>query len=864
MSHQKKRPLRTIWYGLIILASLLPALALSPWLSQQAHKLLLEHAILSEELFHKEIETHLYLETERLLSVVQNKSDPIAYFMRSGHNIDVIRNLLEKIIRREPMVNTTTIYDHNANIIFSVQQDGHQTALIDKDTPAFAIPMHNRPYIGSPGLLSDNHFEFIIAVPIVSEKNVIGVMASTININEFWHNIRSHIPEHDSRIYLIDGRGSLLTHLSETRHQQGDLLSNMEIVRSLLAGNDWHKSDVYKGFEDQDVFGIGTLVRGLQWGIISEIPSYTITKPIISALTTLTFIVILLHVIFGLIGLMFTKRLLNPISDLAGVVKRATQGDYSHRASPSPYLEIDELTTSFNSMIHEIENRETSLRKLSLAIEHAGESMIITNRDGIIEYVNPAFSHTTGFSQQEVVGKSPNIFNSGIQSEGFYTQLWDTILSGKNWEGMLTDRKKDGTLYPVMMNIAAIHVGDEITHFVAIQKDMSEQNQLEEQLRQSQKMESLGTLVGGIAHDFNNILAGMTGNMYLIKKQAAGNAEITERVIKLEALAFSAANMISQLLAFARQASVQMDTIYLSPFIRESLALSSASVSEDIIFHVHLPEQPLSIRGDATQLQQMLMNLLNNARDAVEESEQPEISVSLQAYSATPAFLNRHNELTDSNYACITVSDNGCGISTKDMLSIFEPFFTTKDIGKGSGLGLSMVFGAIQTHGGVIEVESRPGLGTMFHLYFPILDTEEKQAEAEHVKESDGHGELILLVDDEKHVLETNKEVLEVLGYTVLEASNGRDGIELFDKHSHEIQLVLTDVVMPILGGVAMVEEIRQMNPTIPVIYTTGYDKEQVLPDQVIENALVLSKPLDVPELSQHISKMVSQSKVQP
>ncbi|GAV19463.1 blue-light-activated protein [Mariprofundus micogutta] len=859
MFSAKKLPLKAAWYGLIFLASLLPALALSPWLSQQAHSLLLDRAMLEEELFHKEMEIHLRLETERLVSVLLNKSDPISYFMRDGDKLDLTRKLIQKIIRRESMINTTTLYDRHANIIISSHRGKHTPAHIDKDSPAFAIPMFNRTYIGSPGLLSDNHYEFMIAVPIVTGSDVSGVMISTININDFWHHIRSKVADHNSMVYLVDGRGSLLTHLSETRHQQGDLLSDKAIVRSLLAGKDWHKPEVYEGFEGNNVFGIATLVRGLHWGLISEIPSSTIISPIISSLTALTLIVVLLHVIFGLISLLFTKRLLSPISDLAQVVKRATQGDYRHEVHTSAYREIDDLSTSFNTMIHEIENRENSLRKLSQAIEQAGESIIITNRDGIIEYVNPAFSHMTGFSRDEIIGKSPGILSSGRQNKAFYTQMWESILSGESWEGMLTDRKKDGSLYPVMMNIAAIYAGDEITHFVAIQQDMSEQNQLEEQLRQSQKMESLGTLVGGIAHDFNNILGAMTGNMYLIKKRAADNEMITDKVEKLESLAFSAANMISQLLAFSRQASVQMDTISLTSFIRDSLSLSSSSISENISLTTRITEEPLAILGDATQLQQILMNLLNNARDAVENTENPAITVSVQPFHATQQFLQQHHELSAETYARISISDNGMGISEDNLNNIFEPFFTTKDIGKGSGLGLSMVFGAMHTHGGTIEVESTPGTGTTFHLYFPARDMTEITTEHEQAIETAGHGELLLLADDEAQVLETNKEVLETLGYKVLTASNGRDAIHLFKQHKHEIQLVLTDVVMPGMGGVAMAEEILQIKANTPIIYTTGYDKEQVLPDQVMENALILTKPLDVPELSQQVSRLLSQ-----
>jgi len=495
-------PLRRAWYALILLASLLPAAVLAPWLSDRAHALLLERAMLREELFHQQMETHLYLETRRLVSVLQNKSDPIAFFLHHGGQQDQIRELLRKIGAREAVVNTTTVYDTDGRALFSSRQGGHVPAPIHRQSPAFVVPMHGRIFIGSPARLADQHYEFLIAVPLLAGGHAIGVLVSTININDFWQHIQERLPAHDASAYLIDGRGSLLVHQERSRVRQGELLSDQPIVRTLLAHQDWHRSESYTGFEGGEVFGIGSHVRELQWGLISEIPSNNIISPILSALLTLSMIVVVMHLLFGLIALMFSGRLINPVSELAGLVKRAAGGDYDQHVRPSRYREIDDLGRVFESMLEQIARREQALKQLTRAIEHLGEAIIITDRNGLIEYVNPAFTDMSGYALDEVLGKSPNILSSGTQTTEFYRQLWQTIESGEVWEGRLINRKKNGSLYPVLMSVAPIIEQERITHFVAVQQDMDQQDQLEHQLRQAQKMEAIGTLVGGIAHDF--------------------------------------------------------------------------------------------------------------------------------------------------------------------------------------------------------------------------------------------------------------------------------------------------------------------------------------------------------------------------
>jgi len=297
---------------------------------------------------------------------------------------------------------------------------------------------------------------------------------------------------------------------------------------------------------------------------------------------------------------------------------------------------------------------------------------------------------------------------------------------------------------------------------------MSEQAQLEDQLRQSQKMEAIGTLVGGIAHDFNNMLAGITGNLYLAKKMTTDNPKLTNKLENIESLSFRAADMIKQLLTFSRQDAVRMQAMDITSRVYEALNFLRSTIPENILIHEDICDDEMLINGDEAQLHQVLMNLVNNARDALEGLETPSMTIQLSRFVSDHNFMQKHDCSKIDNYVHISIADNGMGIPDKHLEHLFEPFFSTKEEGKGTGLGLSMVFGAIETHKGLIEVESKEGEGTTFHIYIPLIESHEvgvAQPEAKSTASKDLAGELILLVDDELQVRETSAEVLESMGY---------------------------------------------------------------------------------------------------
>ncbi|MES0371458.1 MAG: ATP-binding protein [Mariprofundaceae bacterium] len=408
---------------------------------------------------------------------------------------------------------------------------------------------------------------------------------------------------------------------------------------------------------------------------------------------------------------------------------------------------------------------------------------------------------------------------------------------------------------------ANIKLTDEINHH---QNTADALKDSEANFYQAQKMDAVGTLVGGIAHDFNNMLSGISANMFLIKRKANGNPEVAEYVGSAELLIKSAADMIRQLLTFARKDNVEYKTFNLLPFISEAYKLAGVSIPPKIKLKYDFPNQELWVKANGTQLQQVLMNLINNSRDAVKKSKEPCIKVSLVHFDAGETFKTNHPELINDSFAKLTVSDNGYGIEKDKVEKIFEPFFTTKEAGEGTGLGLAMCYGAIQGHGGTIEVDSTPNEGTSFHIYLPIYaesdETIDQNITHDAVQEAvRGNGEYILLADDDPILGKIQTKILTTLGYHVIQASNGKEAIEKFEEQSDKIDLVILDVMMPVMGGVEAAAHIRKIKTDIRIIFATGYDKEDSLNGAHTPDAgdFILDKPFTIDELSHAVQKQL-------
>ncbi len=371
---------------------------------------------------------------------------------------------------------------------------------------------------------------------------------------------------------------------------------------------------------------------------------------------------------------------------------------------------------------------EEELRKLSRAVEQSPASIIVTDAEGQIEYVNPKFTQVSGYRRNEVQGKNPRILKSGTTLPGEYRHLWETITAGFEWRGEFQNRKKSGELYWESAAISAIRdPGGRITHFLAIKEDITERKLAEaehrrtqEQLIQAQKLESVGRLAGGVAHDFNNLLNVIHGYAELLLRAESEDPKVRERVEQILKASRRAADLTRQLLAFSRRQILEPRVVDLSVLVADLEKMLRRLIGEDILFSVVSPAQVGRIKADPGQVEQVLMNLAVNSKDAMPDGGA--LTIELADVDLLGGHDAAHEEVAPGPYVSISITDTGCGMVPEIQAHMFEPFFTTKGIGKGTGLGLATVYGIVNQSGGHIWVDSREGIGTTFKVCFPRVD----------------------------------------------------------------------------------------------------------------------------------------------
>ena len=495
--------------------------------------------------------------------------------------------------------------------------------------------------------------------------------------------------------------------------------------------------------------------------------------------------------------------------------------------------------------------------QLISAIDQAGEAIVITDNQGNIEYANHAFGEQTGWDISEIasIGMYDRLFAHDQQN--FKQHLDDAFKAGKSWQGRQSILRKDKEIFTASITISPIF--DEhkcITHTVIIQEDISRELAIEEKVRNAQKQEALITLVGGIAHDFNNMLAGLVGQAYLAAREVKDMPKTLERMKSIQNITTEAAEIVKQLLTFARQGEHLSRDFPLGSFIKQLYKLAQHAVPESIKFSLDSKPGKYAFTGDANQLQQALLNIIHNAVAACEKTQGAQIELGLNQFDVAnnPRLINKHPVLRHGNFAHIHIRDNGEGIATEHIEKIFDPFFTTKEL--GSGLGLAMVMGCIRNHHGIVDVESNIGQGTTFHFFLPTKTRQ--QVMPENIKQGTELKASILLVDDDPRVLDPTKELLESMGHLVTLAEDGQKACEIFQLQASTWDLVITDVVMPQMNGFEAAQKIRLIRPDIPVIFATGYDQSLVEEHlHKLDNSILISKPFSPDELDQLIISMV-------
>ena len=510
-------------------------------------------------------------------------------------------------------------------------------------------------------------------------------------------------------------------------------------------------------------------------------------------------------------------------------------------------------TLAMHSLQREQHTAEESLRKLSQVVEQSADTVIVTDRHGTIEYVNPAFEVLTGYQRQEVCGQTPRLLKSGEQGPEIYQEMWKAILAGDVFRGILVNRKKNGELYYVEESICPVRdASGQVTHFVANGRDLTERLRLEAQLLQSQKMDAIGKLAGGVAHDFNNLLTIITSYAELALDSVPQNSPLESKIQEILLAARRAAELTRQLLAFSRKQPQALRVADLNPVVARIANTLPRLIGEDIQF-TFLPGDGLGrVRVDPLQIEQILMNLAANARDAMPQGGSLRIETS--NVRLDDDYVDRKRAVIPlGRYALITVSDDGTGIPPQHLPHIFEPFYTTKPLGQGTGLGLATVYGIVKQNKGFIWAYSEPTMGTVFKIYLPCVEERHSPHKFQELKaESAPRGsETVLLVEDEQAVRRATAEFLTLQGYTVLEAKDGVHALSVAKNHGSTIHLLISDVVMPNMSGGQLAKELSQLRPGTKLLFVSGYAGKTVLDHKIVDlETNFLQKPYTLKQLS--------------
>ncbi len=466
---------------------------------------------------------------------------------------------------------------------------------------------------------------------------------------------------------------------------------------------------------------------------------------------------------------------------------------------------------------------EEHFRKLAAAVEQSPFSIVMTAPDGRVQYVNPKYTRATGYTLEEIFEKSIPILREGHPNEESFQEFQQTVATGKKWTGELCTRCKDGRVLWEIVQISPLrNHAEEVTHLLCMREDITERKKLEDQLRQVQKMESLGTLAGGIAHDFNNVLAIINGFVEIALSRADVDASSVRYLREIHTAGQRAIGLVRQILTFSRKTETAFRPVSVNQHMQDLGRMCSETFPRTVSFAFELDESIPPIAADPNQMQQVIMNLCVNARDAMSAGGK----ITLGTSKVPGTRLARLGADVERDYVCIKVSDTGCGMPPLVRARIFEPFFTTKQNSGGTGLGLSVVYGIILNHRGFLEVDSVEGEGSTFQIYLP-MDTAHSASRPSET----GHGilgkippgnETVLVVEDESSLRELLRMVLEPSGYKVLTAADGAEALDILMREPGAIDAVLLDLNLPEINGVDVYKTLARVRPDAKIIVISG------------------------------------------
>jgi two-component system cell cycle sensor histidine kinase/response regulator CckA len=498
---------------------------------------------------------------------------------------------------------------------------------------------------------------------------------------------------------------------------------------------------------------------------------------------------------------------------------------------------------------------EEQFYRLSRAVEQSPVSIVITDLDGRAQYVNAKFMEVTGRTLEDILDRRIEVLRDGHPNEDSYQQFWTTIRSGAEWRGELsTTRGGNSTVWESVKVSCLRSPAGEITNFLCLREDITERKKLEGDLRQAQKMESLGTLAGGIAHDFNNLLAIINGYSEFCQQDTSNPALLQKSLREIHRAAQRASGLVRQILTFSRKTEVRFSPVDLNQLTRDLVSLLAETFPRTVTINLDLLDRLPPLLADQNQVQQVVLNLCVNARDAMPSGG----AITLTTSRVPGTELRQHTADVARSYACLTVTDTGTGMSPEVRQRIFEPFFTTKQANRGTGLGLAVVYGIVVAHHGFIDVQSTVGAGSTFSVYLPLAEKATLTPTLATCGDFPGGTESLLIVDDEESLRSLLAAALTKKGYHTITAASGLEAIELISDPAKLFDAVLLDLNMPGASGVEVLKVIRICRPKMKVMIVSGHITVEARGEfEQLGQRDFVQKPYKLDELGRHLRALL-------
>ena len=570
-----------------------------------------------------------------------------------------------------------------------------------------------------------------------------------------------------------------------------------------------------------------------------------------------TGLICLLGVIIA--ALIFTRFISTPLKSLAIASDKVGKGEIVHDLPIVAYDEIGRLTATFNRMVRNIKKSKAEQKKaeegrvrLATAIDQMSETVMISDPEGSIQYVNPAFEKTTGYTSEEAIGQHPSFLSSGKQDQAFFKNMWATLQQGEVWSGHFINKKKDGSLFEEEASISPVKNNEgQITNFVAVKRDVTRELLLEKQLHRSEKMEAIGLMAGGVAHDLNNILSGIISYPELLLLDMPEDSPLRKPIETIKSSGLRAADVVADLLTVARGVAATKEVCDLNKLLLKYLESPEMKrpleTQPGIILHTDLAPDLFTINCSAIHIRKCVLNLIINACEAIDKVGTVTISTR-NRYIDKP--LEGYDEVHKGEYVVLSVADTGSGISSVDREHIFEPFYSNKVMGRsGTGLGLAVVWSAVQDHNSYINVTS-DDQGTCFDLYFPasreMVDNGKDQITSLDLQ---GKGQSVLVIDDEVAQRDIATSLLTRLGYQPSSAASGEEAVAFLK--IHKVDLLILDMIMGAgMNGRKTYEQIISLHPNQKAIIASGFSEtDEVKKVQKLGAGKFIKKPYTINQL---------------